>query len=88
MMYLVAYDISDTKIRTKIAHYLEGKGIRIQKSVFMLDVNKNKIVPIMQTLKKLRKQDGVIHVISVCRLCWQKSYVTGQETPENFFFFS
>ena len=46
-MYLVAYDISDTKIRTKIAHYLEGKGIRIQKSVFMLDVNKNKIVPIM-----------------------------------------
>ncbi|MDU3113586.1 MAG: CRISPR-associated endonuclease Cas2 [Megasphaera sp.] len=37
MRYLICYDIADTKLRTKVAKYLEGFAFRIQYSVFMCE---------------------------------------------------
>jgi CRISPR-associated protein Cas2 len=34
MFYLICYDIVDDRRRTKVAHLLEGYGLRVQKSVF------------------------------------------------------
>lgn len=34
MFYVISYDIVDDKRRTKVAHLLEGYGLRVQKSVF------------------------------------------------------
>ena len=34
MFYLVCYDIVDDRRRNKVAHLLEGYGLRVQKSVF------------------------------------------------------
>jgi CRISPR-associated protein Cas2 len=34
VLYLITYDIVLTKRRTKVAHLLEGYGLRVQKSVF------------------------------------------------------
>jgi len=63
-MYLIAYDISDDKIRNKIAKYLEKKGLRIQKSLFALEVNKNKIKHILRDLEILRKDENKIkHIL-------------------------
>lgn len=87
MMFLVAYDIHNDKIRTKIAHYLEKKGLRIQKSVFALEVNKKVIYHIMKDLEKLQKSDGVIHLFSVCKMCLNKSKVLGKEIPDSFYYF-
>jgi CRISPR-associated endonuclease Cas2 len=86
-MYIVAYDISSQKIRTKIARYLEKKGLRIQKSVFSLDVSYKAIIHIKKDLTKLRKDDGVIHIFAICRNCQNKSIVIGKNLPELFFFF-
>ena len=86
-MYLIAYDISDDKIRNKIAKYLEKKGLRIQKSLFALEVNKNKIKHILRDLEILRKDDGIIHSFSVCKICAKKSKVIGKKIPDPFFFF-
>lgn len=86
-MYIVAYDISDDKIRNKIAKYLEKKGARIQKSVFACDVSSKKIAFIMKELNKLRKDDGIIHVFAVCKNCLNKSKVIGKKLPDLFLFF-
>jgi len=86
-MYLIAYDISDDKIRNKIAKYLEKKGLRIQKSLFALDVNKNKIRYVLRDLEILRKNDGIIHSFSVCKTCAKKSKVIGKNMPDPFYFF-
>lgn len=34
MFYLICYDIVDDRRRSKVAHLLEGYGLRVQKSVF------------------------------------------------------
>ena len=34
MLVVVAYDVTDSKRRTKVATFLEGYGRRVQKSVF------------------------------------------------------
>ncbi|MGG6269705.1 CRISPR-associated endonuclease Cas2 [Leptolyngbya sp. AN03gr2] len=34
MLLLVVYDVADDKRRTKLAHFLEGYGRRVQESVF------------------------------------------------------
>ena len=43
MNFLICYDISNTKLRSKIAKYLEAFAIRIQYSVFICDVSKQVI---------------------------------------------
>ena len=86
-MYLIAYDISNDKIRGKIAKYLEKRGIRIQKSVFALEVSKRKIQYIMKDLESLQKNDGVIHLFSVCKTCLNKSKVLGKKIPDPFYYF-
>ena len=37
MKYLIGYDIQSNRVRSKVAKYLEGKGLRIQYSVFLVD---------------------------------------------------
>ncbi|MDD3051480.1 MAG: CRISPR-associated endonuclease Cas2 [Candidatus Cloacimonetes bacterium] len=86
-MYLIAYDIESDKIRTKIAKYLEKKGLRIQKSVFAVEVTSKAVSHIMKDLEKLRKDDGVIHLFSVCRTCVGKSMVIGKGVPDPFYYF-
>ena len=39
---LLIYDIVDNKKRTKFAKYMEGYGIRVQKSAFEIRINKQK----------------------------------------------
>ena len=85
-MYIVAYDISNDKIRTKIAKYLEKKGLRIQKSVFVLEISAKAVKFVMKDLNKLRKDDGIIHVFAVCKTCRNKSKVIGKDIPDTFFF--
>lgn len=51
MNYLILYDISNNKVRTLIAKYLESKGcIRIQKSVFLCHSTHKKFDEIKSTL--------------------------------------
>lgn len=39
---LLIYDIIENKRRTKLARYMEGYGVRVQKSAFEIRVNKKK----------------------------------------------
>ncbi len=51
MNYLILYDISNNKVRTLVAKYLESKGcIRIQKSVFLCHSTHKKFDEIKDTL--------------------------------------
>ena len=51
--YLIIYDISDTKVRTKISKELETVGIRLQYSVFFIIETKSKILDICDKLNSL-----------------------------------
>jgi CRISPR-associated endonuclease Cas2 len=67
MTYLIMYDISNDKVRTQIAKYLEKQGcVRIQKSVFMARTENPHFQEIYDTLKEVnsyyRNEDSIILV--------------------------
>ena len=41
MFYLICYDVVLTRRRNRVAHLLEGYGMRVQKSVFECLLNEN-----------------------------------------------
>jgi CRISPR-associated endonuclease Cas2 len=65
MVYLIMYDISDNKVRTQIAKYLQRQGcIRIQKSVFIVRTENPQFQEIHDTLKEVNSyylnEDSII----------------------------
>lgn len=60
MHLLVTYDISNTKNRTKLSTLLEGYGLRVNYSVFELDIKqKNLDILLMQMEVLLGKHDSL-----------------------------
>jgi len=52
-MVVITYDISDEKRLQKVAKYLESEGIRVQRSVFELDISVRKANKIFNGIKEL-----------------------------------
>ena len=77
MVYVIIYDISDNKCRSRIAKYLEGKGQRIQESAFELRLKELELTEIISTLKRIIKDHGNIRIYPVCANCMQKSIGIG-----------
>lgn len=64
-MFIVSYDISNDKLRTKFAKYLSRFGHRLQYSVFQIDNSSRIIDNIIQDLKnnfekKFTQEDSVM----------------------------
>ncbi|MFV9506742.1 MAG: CRISPR-associated endonuclease Cas2 [Oscillochloridaceae bacterium umkhey_bin13] len=70
MLYLIVYDISVDKRRTKLAKLLEGHGQRVQRSVFECDLEDRQLRKLQQRLDRLlRPADG--DSLRIYRLCTQ-----------------
>jgi len=60
MHILITYDIAKTKNRTKVATLLEGFGVRVNYSVFELEIGKRKLDKLLAGIKALcAKEDSV-----------------------------
>lgn len=67
MIYLIMYDISDNKVRTVIARYLERQGcIRVQRSVFIARSENRHFQEVLETLREVNayyeNEDSIILV--------------------------
>ena len=62
--YIVAYDISDDKRRTRVSKRLESFGDRLQYSVFTCDLNDRERIDLSTSLETLinQREDQVIFV--------------------------
>jgi len=78
--YLVAYDISDPKLLRRVADYLEKRGRRVQKSVFLLTLKKGHIQRIKDDLFQKIGTNQHLMVIPVCQSCMQKAEFLGEES--------
>lgn len=75
---LIAYDIEDDRTRQRIARLLEQYGVRIQKSVFLVNLTKSKLDHVCQQLGALCNGDeDVIDIIPVCGSCRARSVRIG-----------
>lgn len=79
MKYLIAYDISDNKLRGAIVKMLEEFAYREQKSVFIADFQESEVLSIKERLKScLRGKAGYsIMLTPICGKCIQKIWTMG-----------
>ncbi|MCK9280546.1 MAG: CRISPR-associated endonuclease Cas2 [Melioribacteraceae bacterium] len=80
MKYIVSYDISSDRIRSKAAKVLEQYGVRIQYSMFECSLTKKELSELKQKLEKLiNKKDSSIYFFPLCESCNNKIIFIGAE---------
>lgn len=86
MLYLVSYDISSTKAgdrrRNRLARYLEGIGLRVQYSVFELDINPQQLDNICLELEHcIDEQEDSLRIYPICGTCANRHLKLGKSAP-------
>ncbi len=80
--YLVSYDISDDKLRLKIARLLEGYGERVQYSLFEIWATPREMGRLRQQLTRLVKRSdqhvGSIRIYPLCAVCRTRREIVGE----------
>ena len=78
LFYLVCYDITDNKRRTKIANILEGYGSRVQYSVFECVLTSQQYKELRQKLWRIfRKKEDSLRFYCISRHTFKHIEVWG-----------
>ncbi len=79
MFYLVSYDITDTKRRTKLAKILKDYGDRVQYSVFECILDNKLLDKMVKRIHKIVKEEAdSIRIYSICANCEKVINIIGQ----------
>ncbi len=82
MMYIAAYDISDDDRRSHVAALLQSFGNRLQKSVFLLDVDTAQYAALVNRVEASISPDhDSFYVVPTCSRCWAGVRCLGQAHP-------
>jgi len=80
MKYVITYDISNDKRRTKLTDLLGGYGIRVNYSVFEVELNeskKEKLLYEIELKKLIDKKYDSLRFYHLCENCIAKSFDVG-----------
>nr|QBM01403.1 CRISPR-associated endoribonuclease Cas2 [uncultured archaeon] len=80
MLYWLIYDISENKIRNKIASKCKNYGLfRAQKSSFIGGLSKNRSEMLIMEIKDLKLgENDCIFMIPACKSCFSEREVIGK----------
>ncbi|TLM98752.1 CRISPR-associated endonuclease Cas2 [bacterium] len=81
MTCIVAYDIEDNRARTRMAKYLLTIGIRLQKSVFAVKIERHSFRRVTRKLERLDDNKGKVAVIRLCAGCQKSAIDVGEDVP-------
>ncbi len=82
MFIVVSYDIPDNKRRTRIAKTLEDYGVRVQYSVFEVNLEARQIAKMRARLAKLIDEaEDSVRFYTLCAACFKQIEVLGQGKP-------
>lgn len=79
MLTWVVYDISDDKVRTKVAKICKSYGLyRVQKSAFLGDLNRNQIDELVLRCKEIsNEEEDSIYIFPMCDEDFKKVRMIG-----------
>lgn len=77
-LYVISYDISDDRTRTRTAHLLEEYGQRVQYSVFEVWLHERELVKLRTRLAKTVEQEGSVRIYPLCAACRASAEVLGE----------
>jgi CRISPR-associated protein Cas2 len=79
MRSVIAYDISDSNSRVKVASLLGSIGERIQRSVFLCDIDEKRLATALWRAAQLIDEGtDSVHVFPQCPTCQGSVRVLGQ----------
>jgi CRISPR-associated protein Cas2 len=79
---IVAYDVSDDRTRTRVAHTLQAHGTRIQRSVFVVAMDPASLAHLIDRLITLiDPETDRLHVLRQCAACRSQSTTHGTPVP-------
>ena len=79
MLVWVIYDISENRIRSRVAKICKGYGLfRVQKSAFLGDLNKNEADSLALECEASIKVSDSVYVFPMCEDCFGKIKLIGQ----------
>jgi CRISPR-associated protein Cas2 len=83
MMVLVVYDIPDNKRRLKLANFLEGRGRRVQESVFECFISLEQMPGLFDRIEKLvKKSEDNVRLYWIPRDALPRTLTVGSPMPE------
>lgn len=78
MFFVVAYDMPDTKRRTKLLKALKGFGIHTQFSLFECELDNHEFARMLTAIDKtINKKEDAVKVYRLCRECLGHVHVSG-----------
>ncbi|HEU5374796.1 MAG TPA: CRISPR-associated endonuclease Cas2 [Ktedonobacteraceae bacterium] len=81
-LYVISYDVSDDRRRTRIHSVLTSFGTWVQYSVFECFLNRSqRILLEARLLKELHQREDTIRIYGLCGACFPKVEVLGQGQP-------
>jgi CRISPR-associated protein Cas2 len=86
MTYIVTYDISENRIRNRLAIYLETFGVRLQKSVFAVAVERHALNRFLAGVKRITGDSDRVIVFRLCSGCEKSAVQLNDEKPREFIF--
>jgi len=85
MHYVVAYDITNDKRRKKLSDLLETYGVRVNYSVFEIELNetkKEKLLYEIELKKLINPKYDSLRFYHICQNCIEKSFdIANREDP-------
>ena len=76
-LYVISYDISDDRTRSKVAHLLEAHGRRVQYSVFEVWLDARELAKLRGRLTKAVEAEGSVRLYALCGACLERAEVLG-----------
>ncbi len=78
-MYIICYDVCDTRTRNKVFKELKNYGCHTQYSVFECNISGKQLKVLEKQLKKLMAEDeGNIQIYTVCDRCYSQKRMIGE----------
>jgi CRISPR-associated endonuclease Cas2 len=81
MTCIIAYDIEDNKIRSRLSHFLEKGGIRLQKSVFAVKIERHRLTRFLRQIEGITHSQGKVAVFRMCIGCQNNAIYLGKKEP-------
>ena len=79
MLYLVSYDIPDTKRRTRLAKTLKDFGDRVQYSVFECILNSDLLEKLVARIDRIVvEKDDNVRIYGLCASCERAIRIMGK----------
>jgi len=78
MFFVVAYDIEDDKRRKKVSEILECYGVRVNYSVFEIEVSEKELKKLILDISKIHHKQDNIRFYAMHKDTIKKSFVIGK----------